>query len=113
MNFEPFIHSVPSVCTISDHLFSLNSMSAESQGALNHTLINDNPSYRTITGVINFCFRFVFRGARVICVKNLLALISGVLMIVFRKCFANFITGSWGVNKNRAAVVQKIYASVQ
>ena len=48
-----------------------------------------------------------------ICVKNLLALISSVLMIVFRKCFANFITLSWGVNKNRAAVVQKIYASVQ
>ena len=47
-----------------------------------------------------------------ICVKNLLALISGVLMIVFRKCFANFITWSWGVNKSRAAVVLKIYASV-
>ena len=48
-----------------------------------------------------------------ICVKNLLALISSVLMIVFNKCFANFITWSWGVNKNRAAVVLKIYASVQ
>ena len=48
-----------------------------------------------------------------ICVKNLLALISSVLMIVFRKCFANLITCSWGVNKNRAAVVLKISASVQ
>ena len=82
-------------------------------GGLNHTLINDNPSYRTITGVINFSFQFVFRGARVICVKNLLALIFSVLMIVFRRCFANFITWSWGVNKNRAAVILKIYASVQ
>ena len=41
----------------------------------------------------------------------LLALISSVLMIVFRKCFANFITWSCGVDKNRAAVVLKIYAS--
>ena len=48
-----------------------------------------------------------------VCVKNLLALISSILMIVFRKCFANLITWSWGVNKNRAAVVRKIYASVQ
>ena len=48
-----------------------------------------------------------------ICVKNILALISSVLMIVFRKCFANFITWSWGVNENRAAAVLKIYAPVQ
>ena len=50
-----------------------------------------------------------------ICVRNLLALISSVLMIVFRKCFANFITWSCGihVDKNRAAVVLKTYASVQ
>ena len=44
-----------------------------------------------------------------ICVKNLLALISSVLMIVFRKCLANFITWSWGVNENRAAVVTLRY----
>ena len=43
----------------------------------------------------------------------LLALISSVLMFVFRKSFANFITWSWGVNKNRAADVLKIYALVQ
>ena len=85
----------------------------EQMGSFNRTLINDNPSYRTITGVINVCFRFVFRGARVICVTNLLALISSVLMIVFRKCFASFITWSCGVDKNRAAVELKIYASVQ
>ena len=48
-----------------------------------------------------------------ICVKNLLALISSVLMIVFRKCFAGFITWSCDVDKNRAAVVLKIYSSVQ
>ena len=43
-----------------------------------------------------------------ICVKNLLPLISSVLIIVFKKCFANFITCSCGVDKNRAAVVLKI-----
>ena len=47
--------------------------------------------------------------------KNLhvLTLISCVLMIVFRKCFANCITWSCDVDKNRAAVVLNIYASVQ
>ena len=54
--------------------------------------------------MINVCVRFAFRGARVICVKNLLALISSVLMIIFRKCFASI---SCGVDKNRAAVVLK------
>ena len=56
---------------------------------LNHTLctlINDDHSYRAITGVINFSW------SRAICVKNLLALIPSVLTIVFRRCFANFIT---------------------
>ena len=45
-----------------------------------------------------------------ICIKNLLALISSVLMIVFRKCFANFINWSCSVDKNREAVILKIYA---
>ena len=54
--------------------------------------------------MINVCVRFAFRGARVICVKNLLALISSVLMIIFKKCFASI---SCGVDKNRAAVVLK------
>ena len=80
---------------------------------LNHTLINDNPGYRLITGVINFWFSIFFCEDRVICVLQHIDFDLGCINDRIQKVFCQFHLLESQKWIKQGSSILKIYASVQ